>query len=179
MLRGERVWLRPLEARDLPAYVAGVNDIEVGWMAGYRMPVSLEQAAAWRDRHLEQWRLGEAYHFAVCIVGDDRFIGTVWFKQVNRFDGNAELAIFMDHEHIGTGWGTDAQRTLLAFGFGTLGLERVWLTVNADNARAIRSYEKVGFQREGVMRRSFRIKGRLADTFLMSILRDEWESTAG
>ena len=73
---------------------------------------------------------------------------------------------------------TDAQRTLLAFGFGTLGLERVWLTVTADNARAIRSYEKVGFQLEGVMRRAFRVRGRLTDSLLMSILRDEWEAAA-
>ncbi len=174
LLRGERVWLRPMEERDLPAYVAGINDTEVGAPAGYRMPISLEQATAWHGRHGEQFRSGEAFFFAVCELGDDRFIGTVWFKEVNRLDGNAELAIFMDHDHIGSGWGTDAQRALLAFGFGTLGLERVWLTVGADNARAIRSYEKVGFQREGVMRRSWRIQGRLTDTLLMSILRDEW-----
>ena len=85
----------------------------------------------------------------------------------------------MDRDHIGKGWGTDVRRTLLAFGFGTLGLERVWLTVNADNDRAIRSYEKVGFQREGVMRRSFRVRGQLTDSLLMSILRDEWEAAAG
>jgi RimJ/RimL family protein N-acetyltransferase len=179
LLKGERVWLRPIEERDLPAYVAGINDTEVGAFAGYRMPFSVEQAVAWHNRHVEQFRSGEAFFFAVCELGDDRFIGTVWFKEVNRLDGNAELAIYMDRDHIGSGWGTDAQRTLLEFGFGTLGLERVWLTVNADNARAIRSYEKVGFQREGVMRRSFRVRGRLTDTLLMAILRDEWEAASG
>ena len=91
-------------------------------------------------------------------------------------DGNAELAIYMDRDHIGAGWGTEAQRTLLAFGFGTLGLERVWLTVDLDNPRAIRSYEKVGFQREGVMRRSRRVLGGLTDAVFMAILRDEWEA---
>jgi hypothetical protein len=44
LLHGARVWLRPLEARDMPAYVAGINDTEVGGRAGYRMPMSLEQA---------------------------------------------------------------------------------------------------------------------------------------
>lgn len=179
LLRGERVWLRPMEERDLPAYVAGIDDTEVGGMAGYRVPMSLEQATAWHLRHAEPTRSGDAFFFAVCELGDDRFIGTVWFKEVNKLDGNAELAIYMDRDHIGAGWGTDAQRTLLAFGFGTLGLERIWLTVIADNARAIRSYEKVGFQREGVMRRSFRVAGRLTDSLLMSILRDEWEAAAG
>jgi len=179
LLSGERVWLRPMEERDLSAYVAGINDTQVGGMAGYRVPMSLEQATAWHSRHVESSRSGDAYFFAVCELGDDRFVGTIWFKEVNKLDGNAELAIYMDRDHIGSGWGTDAQRTLLTFGFGTLGLERIWLTVNADNLRAIRSYEKVGFQREGVMRRSFRVKGRLTDSLLMSILRSEWEAASG
>lgn len=176
LLRGERVWLRPLEARDMAAYVAGINDTEVGAFAGYRMPFSTEQAMGWHAKTLEQAQSGEGYHFAVCELGDDRFIGTTWLKEVHQLDGNAELAIYMDRDHIGAGWGTDAQRTLLAFGFGTLGLERISLTVNANNARAIRSYDKVGFQREGVMRRSFRVDGRMQDTVLMAILRDEWEA---
>jgi hypothetical protein len=33
LLRGEKVWLRPLEKRDLTAYVAGINDTEVGGRA--------------------------------------------------------------------------------------------------------------------------------------------------
>ena len=176
LLRGERVWLRSLEARDMPAYVAGINDTEVGAFAGYRMPFSVEQATAWHAKTLEQARSGEGFFFTVCELGDDRFIGTTWLKDVHLLDGNAELAIYMDREHIGSGWGTDAQRTLLAFGFGTLGLERISLIVNAANARAIRSYEKVGFQREGIMRRSFRVEGRMQDTLLMAILRDEWEA---
>ena len=176
LLRGERVWLRPLEARDMPAYVAGINDTEVGAFAGYRIPMTVADATAWLERHAAKPHSEKGYFFAVCELGDDRFIGTTWFKEVNTFDQNAELAIYMDKDHIGSGWGTDAQRTLLAFSFGTLGLERVWLTVNASNARAIRSYEKVGFQREGLMRRAFRVDGQLRDVLLMAILRDEWEA---
>lgn len=176
LLRGERVWLRPLEARDMPAYVAGINDTEVGAFAGYRMPFSVEQATAWHAKTLEQTQAGEGFFFAVCELGDDRFVGTTWLKDANLLDRHAELAIFMDRDHIGSGWGTDAQRALLAFGFGTLGLERISLIVRAGNGRAIRSYEKVGFQREGIMRRAFRVEGRLEDALLMAILRDEWEA---
>ena len=99
---------------------------------------------------MEGWSR-DGFYFAVCEIGDDRFIGTVWLKQLNLLSGNAELAICMDRDHIGSGWGTDALRTLLAFAFRTVGLERVYLTTNAeDNARAIRSYEKVGFSQRVV-----------------------------
>jgi [ribosomal protein S5]-alanine N-acetyltransferase len=174
LLRGERVWLRPLEERDLPAYVAGINDTEVGGLAGYKAPMSLEQARGWLEFVNEKAKKGEGFFFAVCELGDDRFVGTTWLKEVDHWHGSAELAIYMDHEHIGAGFGTDAQRALLTFAFNSIGLNRVWLTVYASNTRAIRSYEKLGFKREGLMRQSWRGLGGLEDSVLMAILVDEW-----
>lgn len=176
LIHGEKVWLRPLEERDLPAYVAGMNDTEVGGLAGFRMPMSLEQARGWLQHVSEESSRGGAYFFAVCELGEDRFVGTTWLKDVNMVAGIAELAIFMDRDHLGSGWGTDAQRALLGFAFTHLGLQRVFLTVFAGNQRAIRSYEKLGFQREGVMRRSWRGIRGLEDSVLMAILREEWEA---
>lgn len=174
MIRGERVWLRPLEERDMPAYVSGINDIEVGGMAGYKMPISIEQAKNWLEKIREQSGRGEGYFFAVCELGDDRFIGTTWLKGVSLLDGSAELAIFMDRDHLGAGFGTDAQRALLNFAFTNLGLQRVWLVAYAANTRAVRSYEKLGFRHEGVMRQSWRGPRGLEDSVLMAILREEW-----
>jgi RimJ/RimL family protein N-acetyltransferase len=100
--------------------------------------------------------------------------GTTWLRDVDYWHGGAELAIYMDREHIGAGFGTDAQRVLLRFAFNAVGLNRVWLTVYASNTRAIRSYEKLGFRREGLMRQSWRGPNGLEDSVLMAILRDEW-----
>jgi len=174
LLRGERVWLRPLEERDMPAYVAGMNDTEVGGMAGYKWPLSVAQATSWLERTLEESKSGRGFFFAVCELGDDRFVGTVWLKDVNLIDGNAELAIFMDREHIGSGYGRDAQRAILDFAFKNVGLQRVWLIAYAANDRAIRSYEKLGFRHEGLLRQSWRGPRGLEDAVLMAILRDEW-----
>ena len=48
----------------------------------------------------------------------------------------------------------------------------------ASNTRAIRSYEKLGFRQEGLMRLSWRGPNGLEDSALMAILRDEWEAAA-
>jgi RimJ/RimL family protein N-acetyltransferase len=175
LIRGERVWLRPLEERDMPAYAAGINDTDVGGMAGYPMPQGVPQATAWLQRVMEGWAR-DGFFFAVCELGDDRFIGTTWLKELNLMHGNAELAIFMDRDHIGGGWGADAQRALLAFAFRNVGLERVYLTAFAGNTRAIRSYEKLGFRHEGVMRHAWRGVRGLEDGVLMAMLRDDWEA---
>ena len=117
LLRGEKVWLRPLEERDMPAYVAGVNDTEVGGIAGYKAPMSLHQAKGWLDFVNEKSKKGEGFFYAVCELGDNRFMGTTWLKEVDYWHGCAELAICMDRDHIGAGFGTDAQRVLLKFAF--------------------------------------------------------------
>ncbi|MHB0953534.1 MAG: GNAT family N-acetyltransferase [Allorhizobium sp.] len=51
-----------------------------------------------------------------------------------------------------------------------IGLRRVELDVHADNERAIRLYERVGFVREGVARDAVLIDGRYIDTIMMSVI---------
>ncbi|TAU35289.1 N-acetyltransferase [Rhizobium leguminosarum] len=53
------------------------------------------------------------------------------------------------------------------------GFIRVELSVHADNTRAIKLYENVGFIREGVQRRSVLIDGRFIDTITMALMLDE------
>jgi len=166
-----------MEERDLPAYVASINDTEVGGRAGFRVPPSVSMGKTWLDKAVVRMSAGEAYFFAVCAIGSDTFIGTTWLMDIDFASGNSELAICMDRDHLGAGWGTDAQRALLAFGFGTINLRRIWLTVSAANTRALRSYEKLGFRREGLLREDIVVHGRPVDSVLMAMLRSEWAET--
>lgn len=50
------------------------------------------------------------------------------------------------------------------------GFARVELNVYEDNSRAITLYEKVGFEREGIVRRAARIDGRFIDAIGMALL---------
>lgn len=178
LLHGQKVWLRPMEERDIAAFVAGVNDTEVGGWAGFGAPFSADTVRAMIARFAEHEKTGKAAGFAVCELGADAFIGSVWLRDVNTLDGSAELAIFMDRDHLGAGWGTDAQRVLLTFAFGTLRLHRVQLGVNPENARAVRSYEKVGFKLEARLRNAWITRGKPADLLIMAILADEFELPA-
>ncbi len=174
MLAGERLSLRLLERRDLEAYAAGANDPLVGGLAGFTEPIGRDGAERWFERASERMLSGELLSFAVCELNDDRFVGAISLRGIERTDGHAELGIYMDRDHQGSGWGTEAQRVLLDHAFGEMRLERVFLTVSPSNARAIRSYKKVGFTREGVLRHAYWHRGAWVDALLMSILRPEW-----
>jgi len=176
MLAGPRLWLRPIEVEDLEAHVAAVNDPLVGEPAGYTVPLGRAGAEHWFERTKERILTGEMLYFAVCELGDDRFIGAISLRRFEPVDGHAELGIYMDREHQGSGWGTEAQGVLLDHAFGELRMQRIELTVSPSNSRAIRSYEKVGFTREGVLRHVYWHRGAWEDAVLMSILHNEWMS---
>jgi aminoglycoside 6'-N-acetyltransferase len=74
----------------------------------------------------------------------------------------------------GRGLGTDAVRTLARYLLEVRGHHRLTIDPAADNARAIRTYEKVGFRAVGVMRRYERGKdGTFHDGLLMDLLAGE------
>jgi diamine N-acetyltransferase len=78
--------------------------------------------------------------------------------------------------HPGQGRGTAFLGRVLDEAFGLLGAERFHLDCFADNFRAQRSYEKLGFTRDGVMRKAYRLAdGTRADLVMMAILKCEWE----
>ncbi len=178
MLRGERVWLRPIEPGDVVEDSQFAGDAEVGHFLGAKMPMSRAAAERMAGEILSQ--VGQTgYPYAICLLGEQRSIGTIFLRNVDKVNGSGVVGIFIgDRRYLGKGFGTDALNALVDFGFGELRLERIELEVFDYNSRAIRSYEKAGFQTDAVLRRSRFHRGSFHDVHLMSILRGDWLSLA-
>ena len=67
---------------------------------------------------------------------------------------------------------------LVDYGFAVLGAERLWLDASGENPRAMKTYEAVGFKREGILRDHWYrpALGRRVDMHLFGILRSEWQA---
>jgi RimJ/RimL family protein N-acetyltransferase len=74
------------------------------------------------------------------------------------------------------GYGSEAVRLLLIRGFKQLGLNRIYLEVFIDNERAIKSYIKNGFVKEGILREAGFVKGQRKSLIIMSILKAEFDA---
>jgi len=171
VLQGRNVLLRPLAARDLRRCVKWYNDPRVTQFLGRTTGVSLAEQERWfRDYE----RKPDEQVFAIEV--DGRHIGNLGFHHVNRVHRKADLGIVIGEP---TAWskgiGTEAIRLALGYAFVALGLNKVSLDVLEDNARAIRTYEKVGFQREGVHREDLFKSGRFLNVVRMGILAREWQ----
>jgi len=174
LIHGARVWLRPSERADIPTFVRWFNDVGTTRYLMARVPMSLAGEEKWYDRMLE--RQGkDAYHFVICMVEDDRPIGSIGFHDIDHVDGNAAVGVMIGQPELwGQGLGSDAMEAILGFGFGELRLERIWLEVYDFNTRARRSYEKCGFVLEGTLRRAIYRRAEFHDVHVMAILREEW-----
>jgi RimJ/RimL family protein N-acetyltransferase len=176
VVRGRRTFLRPAERADVPTIVPWFNDHATTRFLGSRAPMSVAQEERWFDGMLERQGTS-AWFFLICRHGDDTPIGTIGLFEVDLVNGKAGIGISLgDPSDRGQGLGTDALEALVEFGFGQLRLERMWLDVYDFNERAIRSYEKAGFVREGVARHGAYREGRLVDVVSMAILRGEWSA---
>ena len=174
MLRGERVWLRAAEKADFVDDAALISDAETGHFLGLKHPVSAEGGEQFAQKVLSQQGT-TVFSFAICLLLDDRRIGNVTLRNLDRENGSAEMSIVItDKNHQGQGLGTDALNCLVDFAFGELRLERVYLHVFDYNARARRSYEKAGFRTDATLRHSRFHHGRHHDVHLMSILHEDW-----
>jgi RimJ/RimL family protein N-acetyltransferase len=175
VVRGERVWLRPLERDDLDVSLRAVNDREISDLVGFPGPIGKSMSEKWFDDEVLKKHGERAYFFAICELGSAELIGQCGFNDVQP-GVRADVGIFLLPDYVGRGYGTDAMNALVDFGFGELGLERIGLHVSPGNERAIRSYEKSGFSHEGRLRSFRRRRGELVDDLVMSIVRSEWEA---
>ena len=123
-------------------YLAMVNDYEHvnRFIGGKHKTYTEEQELAWVERKLEE----KACVFSMIEKESGCFIGNIELMDVS--DSSAELGIAITAEKQDRGYGTEAVRALVDYAVNTMGLKRVFLRTNPDNARAIHVYEKCGFR---------------------------------
>jgi RimJ/RimL family protein N-acetyltransferase len=115
------------------------------------------------------------YFFTIRTLVDDRLLGDLELDVYNWGGRDAFVGLGIGARDLwGKGYGTDAMEVLLRFAFTEINLRRVTLTVFEYNPRAIRSYEKAGFNHEGRLRQALLRDGKRWDMLYLGILRDEW-----
>jgi RimJ/RimL family protein N-acetyltransferase len=170
------VYLRPAERADLPTFVRWFGDDRTSTTLSARAPMSLAGEERWFEHMLEQ-QGSDSWFFVICLRSDDRPVGTVGLFALDTTNGSAGLGVSVgDPADTGKGHGSDAIHALLAFGFGRLRLERIWLDVYDHNVGARRLYERLGFVHEATMRHAFWRDDRWVDDHRMALLADEWRA---
>lgn len=174
VLVGDLVRLRGLRESDLPALTTWQMDPALNTTASnWALPMS--EAAA--KEKFQKWSANERDDLGFSIETLDPepiLVGHLGLFGARPKDRCATIGIGLGREYVGRGYGTDAVRTVVSYGFREMGLHRIQLDVAAFNTAGIRAYAKAGFVEEGRRRQAIFHDGRWYDEVWMSILDEEW-----
>lgn len=145
----------------------------------YQRLLDSDPAFLWSPKSVEEWFAKEENQslFIIRTIKEDQPIGFVGLDGFNWVAGDAWVGIGIgEPEFWGHGYGTEAMKLILDYGFQELNLHRVSLCVFEYNQRGFKSYLKSGFHEEGRERQWIKREGRYWDMIYMGILRSEWKS---
>ncbi len=164
--------LRELSRKDLKVINTWRNDEKlISYLGANYRYIDLEIDEAWFDNYLKN--RNNTVRCAI-VDSDDMIVGLVSLTNINYVNRTAEFHIMIgESDNQNQGIGTYAVDTMLKHAFNNLNLNRIYLEVLKTNDRAIRVYEKNGFQREGVLRQAFYKNGKYEDAIIMSVLKEE------
>jgi RimJ/RimL family protein N-acetyltransferase len=173
-ITGSKIYLRGIEREDLPNLVKWMSDPEVThFLFMGDKPAHIELVT-------EEWqksiRASDEVSFAIIDKKKDKMIGWCGLYRISWISRHAEYRVFIGEKtYWNKGVGTEVAKLLLQYGFEKLNLNKIWLGVNTVHKGAVRSYEKGGFVREGVLRQEIFRNNQYYDAVRMSVLRSEYE----
>jgi ribosomal-protein-alanine N-acetyltransferase len=174
-LTTERLVLRPLALTDAPDIqrLIAAREIALNTLT-IPHPYPEGGAEAWIAKQTARAENDQGVPFAITRREDGALMGDIGLV-VDFTNERAEIGYWIGVPFWGHGYGTEAARAVIAYGFGTLGLNRIFGIIFTRNAASGRVLEKAGMKFEGVHRKHDKKWGELLDVAVYAILREEWE----
>jgi RimJ/RimL family protein N-acetyltransferase len=173
LLEGKTVNLRVMERDDVDFMVQCRNDIDF-W--GEYVPMGEQISKSEWMRYFDSpsnFSILTEWKTFIVQKKDGTKIG-IMNHRLNLPYKWMEVSYFFSPNARGKGYGTEAVHLMVDYLFLSKELARIHALVDVANKPSQRILEKVGFQREGTMRKCVYNRGELRDYYLYSILREEW-----
>jgi [ribosomal protein S5]-alanine N-acetyltransferase len=178
VLHSERLVLREIVPADAPALLAVHGDAaSMRWFGSDPLPdlaaaqALVETFAGWRRQPNPGTRWGIALR-----ADADHLLGSCGLWSWNRAWRRCTTGYELHPSVRGRGLMDEALRTMLAWGFGPMGLNRVEALVHPENVPSRRVLQRLGFQSEGLLREVGYWRDQYHDMFSMALLAREWRA---
>lgn len=175
-LRSERLWLMPLEYGDADDLFALLSDPEVTRYLDVETMQRRDEVLDLLELFAERRAARSEARWAIRIAGERALIGTASLNDLDRPENRAEFGLVVGRTWWKQGYASEALRTVLAWAFDVLEVNRVESLVFAQNEASRVMLERAGFTLEGLLREHGYVHGQYWDDAIYSLLRREWLS---
>ena len=168
VMEGQDIYLRPMDGSDTDNIIKWRNTDFVRRNFIYQKPFTRQGHENWTKTMIDT---GKAVQFIICTKEGDEPVGSVYLRDIDRNHNKAEYGIFIGEEQaLGKGYGTQAARLMISYGFHRAGLHKLMLRVLAENGQALGSYEKAGFVKEAYFKDEVFLEGCYKDVIYMAVI---------
>lgn len=178
-ISGTRTRLRALTNDDAPAVFGIFSDPEVMRYWSHLPLTRPSEAMEYLDDVQAGFETKTLFQWGVCRGEDDLVIGTCTLWQIDGPNLRAEVGFALARPYWRQGWMSDAVTALIEFSFFELGLRRLEADVDPANGASIALLERLGFEREGLMRERWLVAGEASDSLFLGLLRKDWKRGRG
>ena len=173
-LIGDNIYLSPISVDDVEEYAEMVNDIKVSVGLGY---ISYTNIIDFESEKEFLISVKKEKMFAVRLLENDELLGNIGFNSLDIINRNGALGVLIGNpKYQRKGYGTEALKLILDYGFSFLNLRNISLSVFEYNEAAYNLYKKAGFKEVGRLRKAVEIMGKTYDVIIMDMLKEEFQS---
>lgn len=178
-IRTRRLLLRPYREPDAEALFEIFSDPRVMRFMSSTPWTSIERAREVIARETAAIADNENLSLAIERTEDAQLIGQCVLFKFSETCRRAEIGYSLASSAWGQGFMSEALSALLDYGFEHLGLNRIEADTDPRNAPSIRTLERLGFVREGLLRERWIVGEEVSDTALYGLLRKDWHEAQG
>lgn len=174
-ISGGRVRLRTLLPEDAHLVMEWANDPEVVRnFSFFRGDVSIQRITDYIRAKYES-----PTDLLLAVFANTDYLGNIGLHEIDCTNDTARLGIILGNRNYwGKGYATETIRLLLGYAFTQGHIHKVYLNVFTTNTRGIKIYEKVGFQREGLLKAEYKLDGTYRDLIRYGLLAEEFLSAS-
>ncbi|MFE0103440.1 GNAT family N-acetyltransferase [Streptomyces sp. NPDC059009] len=175
MLKGDKVGLRARHDEDIPVLRTELYDDVVNGSRAEGSPWRPITPGSKDPRLVVDDTKEGLVQFSVVELEGESLVGTATLWGIDNHSRAAHIGLGLLPAARGKGYGTDVVAVLCYYGFVVRGLQRLQIETLSDNISMLRSAERNGFVREGVLRSSAWVLGEFMDEVILGLLAQDWK----
>lgn len=177
-IKTKRLILRPLKLSDAKSITENINNLNITkWLLVVPYPYKIKDAKNWINKTILDYgkKKKENYLFGIELKEEKKIIGAMGLHKVNGH--SADLGYWLGEKYWRKGYGSEALKEVLEFGFNKLKLNKLEAGIFAGNPSSGKLLEKFGFEKEGYRRKTKVCKadGKVKDEVLYGLLKEDWK----